>query len=231
MCGRCLIYTLEEVEFLVATIKLDFVANPWPDWPARPLKVQEAYPGSLVPLITLGSGAAGEGDAADGGNTSRGELNFETQVLRWGFSVDWKKTPIFNTRLESVQRGFWKESMEQRRCLIPVQAFYENSTEILGVSPRTGKPRAMPFKFASPTQAPLFIGGIWNEDCFSMVTTEPNNAVAPVHPRMPLVIEPAEIPVWFGMEYRSLANRSNVELAKQPELDLAPIQEPLFRKD
>ncbi len=48
MCGRCVIFTFDEVLQVINEIELGIAFNFDPDWPAR--KVQ-AYPNSAAPLI------------------------------------------------------------------------------------------------------------------------------------------------------------------------------------
>ena len=45
---------------------------------------------------------------------------------------------------------------------------------------------------------PLLLGGIWQDDRFSIVTTEPNEAVRPVHDRMPLALSMQGALAWLA---------------------------------
>ncbi|MFR7737883.1 MAG: SOS response-associated peptidase family protein, partial [Eggerthella lenta] len=49
------------------------------------------------------------------------------------------------------------------------------------------------------------------------VTTEPNAAVAPVHNRMPLALEPGEAALWLRGVYEPLLDRGAVRLTARPE--------------
>ena len=60
-----------------------------------------------------------------------------------------------------------------------------------------------------------------------MVTTGPNEAVSPIHHRMPLVVRPDEVPMWLGPGYSALADRSAIGLAVRPE-ERSGQQLPLF---
>jgi putative SOS response-associated peptidase YedK len=78
----------------------------------------------------------------------------------------------------------WKEAIENRRCLIPALSYYEWS------GPRGNKQTHL---FRSPNQVYLWIAGLWEENpevgpCFSMLTTEANSLVSPIHHRMPAIV-------------------------------------------
>lgn len=45
---------------------------------------------------------------------------------------------------------------------------------------------------------PLLLGGIWQDDRFSIMTTEPNEAVRPVHDRMPLALSMQGALAWLA---------------------------------
>lgn len=92
---------------------------------------------------------------------------------------------IVNSREDKLNGRMWKAAFRERRCLIPAGSFYE-WTEV-------GKTK-VPLRFEATTGAWLFIAGIWEDSeengrCFSMITTEPNRTVAPVHDRMPAVLD------------------------------------------
>ena len=52
---------------------------------------------------------------------------------------------------------------------------------------------------------------------FSIVTTEPNASVAPIHDRMPLVLGPGESSMWLGEGFATLKERGSVSLVCKPE--------------
>lgn len=62
----------------------------------------------------------------------------------------------------------------------------------------------------------IFIGCIWREGTFSMVTTNANADMASIHHRMPLIVRQEELPLWFGPDYQQLADRSKIRLETQP---------------
>lgn len=206
MCGRCIIFTFDEVLEIIQQIEVGAPLNVQPDWPA----VQpQAYPDSMAPLIVPTFDTA-----ASARSLVRGSL--EARELAWGFEESWRPGVVFNTRIESASKPTWQDSMEHRRCVIPVSAFFETHQSETRPSPKTGKPIKRQYEFRVPGQDVILIGGIWRDDRFSMVTTDANTDMAPIHHRMPLIVRQEELPVWLGPDYRTLADRSSIKLEAEP---------------
>lgn len=84
----------------------------------------------------------------------------------------------------------WRKAFTERRCLIPVSGFYEWS----GV-----KGHKRTHLFTNPDDGYLWVAGVWEENeefgrcysmrCYSMITTEANLLMKPIHNRMPAVLE------------------------------------------
>jgi putative SOS response-associated peptidase YedK len=142
------------------------------------------------------------------------------QTMRWGYDVSWSKQVVFNTRFETATRpgrNMWADSLAHRRCLVPTLGFFENHQSETFLNPRTGKANRQKYFFAAPFQSMLFIAGIYEKDCFSIMTTEPNDIVRPIHNRMPLVMQPEELSTWLFGDYLSLADRSALQLTAARE--------------
>lgn len=206
MCKRCIIFTYDEVLDIVMKLEVGAPLNFNPDWPVR---TTEAYPKSVAPLIVPKFDTAASAPAFT-------PESLEVRELSWGFEESWKPGVVFNTRIESVAKPTWQESMLHRRCILPVPAFFETHREETYPSPKTGKPIKRQYEFCIPGQSILFIGCIWREGSFSMVTTEANTDMAPIHHRMPLIVRREELSLWFGPNYQQLANRSEIRLEARP---------------
>ena len=147
--------------------------------------------------------------------------------LTWGIEVSWKKGLVFNTRLESALEGraMWRDALARGRCLVPVRAFFETrnveplADELpLGASDVERSGRKAQFRFAGPGDGALLLAGLREGDRFTIVTTEPNAAVAPVHSRMPVTLTPVEALTWlFGTpaDLAALADRSRIALERR----------------
>ena len=115
---------------------------------------------------------------------------------RWGLIPHWADRPTIggaraiNARAETLSRSpLFRESFRRRRCLVPVDAFYEWD--------RSGGVR-QPYAIRRADGAVLALAGLWSgwrdpasgvvRRTFTIVTTEANELIAPLHDRMPVVV-------------------------------------------
>ena len=208
MCGRFVMLTHDEVADVIRSIQMDTPYIIEPDWPARR---PSAYPGSIVPIITPN------------------EDLLVLQDLKWGFEVGWQKGLVFNTRIESAlgpRPGMWKKPIAEGRCIVATAGFFEPHASETIRSARTGKEIKRQYFFATTGDHPTFLAAIRNDDAFSIVTTEPNQWMSPIHKRMPIVIETSEVPLWLSGSFEALADRSHTELEVIPADELEPAEQP-----
>lgn len=133
---------------------------------------------------------------------------------RWGFSGFQGNGVIFNSRSETaLRKSMFRESILHRRAVIPCTWFYEWSK---------AKEKAAFFREDSPV---LFLAGFFNtfgaEERFVILTTEANRSVAPVHDRMPLILERDEIRDWILNDetFQSMIRQRPVVLKKRQEYE------------
>jgi putative SOS response-associated peptidase YedK len=117
-----------------------------------------------------------------------------SEEIRWGLQPTWSKTPIINAQCEGIlNKPTFRQSVLQRRCLMPADGFYEWQ----------GK---TPFHFTFPDAEQFFFGGIidtWTTSdkppvqCCSIITTAANEVVSPFHKRMPFILAPADYDTWL----------------------------------
>ena len=119
-------------------------------------------------------------------------------LLRWGLVPPWATDAkignrLINARAETVlTQPAFREAFARRRCLVPAQAFYEWQ--------KRGRVK-QPWRIARKDGHALGFAGLWErwqglETC-TIVTTEANALVAPIHSRMPAVIDPAQYALWL----------------------------------
>ena len=114
----------------------------------------------------------------------------------------------FNARAETVKaKPFFRDAFKRSRCLIPVSGYYEWQNT------QGGK---QPWYFTARDGSPaLTVAGLWDEwknretgeplrSC-TMIITEPNDFVAAVHDRMPVLLTEQQFQPWLtgeaGLEY------------------------------
>lgn len=128
----------------------------------------------------------------------------ELALMRWGvpFAPPGKAPrPITNVR--NTASGFWKSMLASpdRRCLVPATAFSEWTVE---PDPETGRKRIVWFEVKD---APLFaFAAIWRPtpegERFAFLTSEPNELVAPIHPKaMPVILAPEDYDRWLTTDF------------------------------
>ena len=126
--------------------------------------------------------------------------------MRWGFRKKDQKDLLINARVETVkEKPMFNESIRYNRCVIPASGFYEWN--------KIGEKAS----FRPLYRKVLFMAGIWqkveNENQFAILTTVPNASVAPVHDRMPLVLDKNEVSQWL-----TDWERAEILLTKRPAL-------------
>lgn len=114
----------------------------------------------------------------------------EMSQMVWGFPNFTGKGVIFNGRSESAfNKPMFRDSVQNRRCVIPAAKFYE-----------WDKSKNKITFFRSHNQL-LFLAGFYHsynkQNQFVILTTQANNSVADVHPRMPLILEREEMESWM----------------------------------
>ncbi len=103
---------------------------------------------------------------------------------------------IVNSREDKLGGRTWKKAFTERRCIVPAASFFEWVDS-------GGK--KVPLRFSRPGDEWIWIAGIWEDnkdhgECFSMITTEPNAVLEPVHDRMPAVLQDSQVTPFLAGE-------------------------------
>jgi len=124
------------------------------------------------------------------------------QLVKWGLVPSWSKDPsigakLNNARGETVaEKSSFKTSFARHRCLIPASGFYEWQA-VAG--------KKQPF-YIHPTDGLFAFAGLlaaWKAPdgqtlvTTCVITTEPNEIMASIHDRMPVILEAAEYDAWL----------------------------------
>jgi putative SOS response-associated peptidase YedK len=131
------------------------------------------------------------------------------------------KNPLINARIESLgQQRVLKESFGARRCLIPADGYYE------------WRGRKNPFYFRRRDHGLFAFAGIWDETAdpsdpligpvrtLTIVTTEADQLVSPIHGRMPVIIEQQK-----GREWLDTSITDPADLKRLAEVDWSDLFE------
>ncbi len=130
----------------------------------------------------------------------------EMVIIYWGLIPSWAKEPdignrLINARSETVsEKPSFRSAFKRRRCLVPTDGFYEWQ--------RLNK-RKQPHYVCMSDGEPFAFAGLWEswegedetviESC-TILTTEANAFVRPIHNRMPVIVEPGDYDLWLEAE-------------------------------
>lgn len=121
-------------------------------------------------------------------------------MMRWGLVPHWatkpdaKKAPLMiNARKESLDgKPMFRDALGRKRCLVPADGFFEWRKD--------GKHKTPMFIHPEPRHAIAF-AGLWARagelHSFTIITGPPNELVAPIHDRMPVVLDRSAWSAWL----------------------------------
>jgi putative SOS response-associated peptidase YedK len=134
---------------------------------------------------------------------ARADGRRELVALTWGLIPSWSKdraigSRMINARAETVaEKPAFRAALRARRCLVLADGFYE--WQKLGT-------RKQPHHIRMRDGRPFAFAGLWErwvppegdpvESC-TIITTVPNEVVAPIHDRMPVILAPADLDLWL----------------------------------
>ncbi|MCA9077100.1 MAG: SOS response-associated peptidase [Planctomycetaceae bacterium] len=128
--------------------------------------------------------------------------NREAVLLRWGLIPPWADDPrigykMINARAETIaEKPSFKHALKRRRCLIITDGYYEWRKEGTTKQPY----------FIHMSDESLFVfAGLWEHwkkedppiDSCTIITTSPNELMAPLHNRMPVILPPDSAETWL----------------------------------
>ncbi len=137
-------------------------------------------------------------------NTDPGEIVY----TQWGIHPFYDKTGkmfFINARNDSMTKPTWKKLIQEQRCLILADGFYEWQKQ-----PKTKL--KVPYRFELKNKQPFAFAGLWQyeEDNKGnkiphsvIITTTPNKVVEDVHDRMPVILTPSSEKDWLNPDIES----------------------------
>lgn len=176
MCGR---YTLTKPDWF----EHDFhsIRPTLADAVRRPR--YNVAPGQMVLALTRPAGGARVGEA-----------------MHWGIEANWPGGPpqLINARGEKLAGSrFWQPMLEDGRCAIPADGFYEWK--------KSGSKQKQPIWFTREGREPFWFAGLCKpapdgneaDHACVIITVDPNELVEDVHDRMPAMLNPEEVDQWL----------------------------------
>jgi putative SOS response-associated peptidase YedK len=160
----------------------------------------------------------------------------EASPLRWGLIPSWSKEPasgppMINARGESIaEKPSFRTAYRQRRCLIPADGFYEWQKSATSS-------KKQPYYIHYRDNRPFAFAGLWEawrgkgaagegptiESC-TIVTTSATPALAEMHDRMPVILEPNDYALWLDPQVQDPAAVAHLVV---PNDDEAIVAEPV----
>jgi len=134
--------------------------------------------------------------------------------MRWGLIPRWAQdesigNKLINARAETVaQKPSFRDSFRKRRCLVPADGYYEWR--------KPGKPgQRVPFRIVLKSRELFAFAGLWDVwknqigdpiQTYTILTTEADELVGEIHPRMPVILRPQNEALWIDPKIESLSD-------------------------
>jgi putative SOS response-associated peptidase YedK len=125
--------------------------------------------------------------------------------LKWGLIPSWAKddkigSKLINARAETLaEKPSFRNAFRAQRCIIPASGFYEWQ--------KTAKGAKQPFYFYLKDKPVFGFAGLYEEwldkesgelvESCTIITTEANKVLEPVHERMPVILKPKDYDEWL----------------------------------
>lgn len=127
---------------------------------------------------------------------------------RWGLVPSWATDESIGSRMVNARaetapdKPAFRAAMKQRRCIVPISGFYEWQ--------KSGEGPKRPWYIFRADERIMLLAGLWESwtggregpqrpalESFTVLTTSANAAVAPIHDRMPVILETEQIGPWL----------------------------------
>ena len=157
---------------------------------------------------------------------------FKPDYFQWGLIPSWSKDPsigyrMINARGETLsEKPTFRGPYKYHRCLVLANGFYEWRQV-------PGQKSKSPYHIRLKNERPFAFAGLWDEwhapdgstirTC-TIITTSPNEVVAPIHDRMPVILPSIAYPLWLDPSPRTQFDLQNL-IAPYPavEMEASPV--------
>ena len=130
-----------------------------------------------------------------------GEGKRKLEMLHWGLIPSWADDPsmgnkTINARAETVaEKPSFRKAFRNHRCLVLADGFYEWQ--------KTGNSK-QPYYIRMEDGSPFAFAGLWESwqngreiRSATIITTDANDVVGPIHNRMPVILHPEDYALWL----------------------------------
>lgn len=198
MCGRYVLIDGKKVFATFAMLKnLRPVGDPFNDLPRY-----NASPMQKMPVVAVRDGA------------------LVAQRMQWWLVPHWSKDgkvqfSTFNAKAETLEQSrLFSSYFKSSRCLIPVDAFYEWKKVAVVKESRGVKRQVIekqPICIRMKDEKPFMFAGlfsVWTSPkgeelpSYTIITTVPNELMAPIHNRMPVILSQEHFEQWLDRDYK-----------------------------
>lgn len=144
-------------------------------------------------------------------------------LAQWGLIPTWAKDPKagprpINARAEGIEtKPTFRGAFRHGRCLIPASGFYEWQTVEGRKQPFYIRPRGGEGIFVFAGLLSVWAGPEGELPTCTIVTTTPNDLMAPIHNRMPVILAPLDQEAWLDPANRRAAELLRPYLAAKME--------------
>ena len=140
-------------------------------------------------------------------------MEYEDRELlraRWGLINHWAKDPSvgyrqINARAETLdKRPAFRDAFKKRRCVVPADGFFEwagpkGDRQPIWLHRQDGGLLLFAGLYESWQPTP----GEW-EPTFTIITTDANRTLKPIHDRMPVILDPESYDLWLDVKLGDL---------------------------
>jgi putative SOS response-associated peptidase YedK len=162
-----------------------------------------------------------------------GEKPEELQLFKWGLVPSWASESkigykMINAKSETIfEKPSFRNLIKKRRCLVISDGFYE-------WKPLAGKHK-QPYRILLKDAGLFAFAGLWDAwtdkstgeimNTFTVITTDANEQVAPIHDRMPVILHEEDEKKWIGSDLKQEEIAAMLKPIESNLIDVYPVSE------
>jgi putative SOS response-associated peptidase YedK len=144
--------------------------------------------------------------------------------MRWGLRADQGTAseilarPLTSVRAEVLGTSAdWRRMLNGQRCVVPAERFFEWK--------RVAEVKTREYCMRLRSGKPLMLAGLWNRsetsgESFAYISCDANPLFSLVHNRMPVVLDPNDLPAWFNPDTTLESLMSMLRPVRVEEIEL-----------